>query len=121
MITTNETEKLKICGRGLNAGRSPPHPPSKEAAILDHARKGLEKYFKGGTVVQRREGFLGGSEAPRFFASPQHTPDQLIPLHISLTPLISCPKVGTFGYQDHREKRYSTSMTSHRLSIPEAE
>ena len=43
MIVTNETEKLKICGRGLNAGWSPPHPQSKEVAILDRARKGLEK------------------------------------------------------------------------------
>ena len=43
MIVTNETEKLKICGGGLNAGWSPPHPPSKEAAIPDHAQKGLEK------------------------------------------------------------------------------
>ena len=41
MIATNEMEKLKISGGGLNAGWSPPHPPSKEAAILDHARKGL--------------------------------------------------------------------------------
>ena len=36
-------KKSKICGRGLNASWSPPHPPSKEAAIPDHARKGLEK------------------------------------------------------------------------------
>ena len=40
---TNETEKSKICGGGLNASQSPPHPPSKEVAIPDHARKGLEK------------------------------------------------------------------------------
>ena len=31
----NETEKLKICGEGLNASWSPPHPTSKEAAIPD--------------------------------------------------------------------------------------
>ena len=40
---TNKMEKLKICGGGLNAGRSPPHPPSKEATVLDRVRKGLEK------------------------------------------------------------------------------
>ena len=40
---TNETEKSKICGGGLNAGRSPRHPPSKEVVILDYAQKGLEK------------------------------------------------------------------------------
>ena len=33
----NELQKLKICGGGLNAGQSPPHPPSKKAAIPDHA------------------------------------------------------------------------------------
>ena len=37
----NETQKLKICGGGLNAGRSPPHPPSKKVVIPDHAREGL--------------------------------------------------------------------------------
>ena len=42
-------------------------------------------------------------------------PDQLIPLHISLTPLVSCPKVGTFGYQDHQEKRYSAPDTGSQL------
>ena len=47
---------------------------------------------------------------------PRHDiPRQLIPLHISLTPLISCPKVGIFGYQDHREKRYSTSDSDSHL------
>ena len=56
----NEMQKLKICGRGLNASRSPPHPPSKKAAILDCAQEGFEKKkFKGGTVVHRREGFPG--------------------------------------------------------------
>ena len=43
MIVTNETEKSKICGGGLNAHQSPPHPPSKEAAAPDHTWKGLEK------------------------------------------------------------------------------
>ena len=40
---TNETEKSKIHGGGLNASQSPPHPPSKEAVILDCTWKGLEK------------------------------------------------------------------------------
>ena len=43
MIMTNETEKSKICGSGLNASWSPPHPPSKEAAVPDRTQKGLEK------------------------------------------------------------------------------
>ena len=43
MIAKNETEKLKICGGGLNANQSPPHPPSKKAAVPDRTWKGLEK------------------------------------------------------------------------------
>ena len=35
--------KIKICGRGLNAGQGPPHPLSKKAAIPDHAREGFEE------------------------------------------------------------------------------
>ena len=49
------------------------------------------------------------------YTSSRHTPDQLILLHISLTPLVSCPKVGTFGYQDHQEKRYSTPDSGSQL------
>ena len=39
----SETQILKICGGGLNTGWSPPHPPSKKAAIPDHAREGFEE------------------------------------------------------------------------------
>ena len=39
----SETQKLKICGGGLNASQSPPHPPSKKAAVLDHAQEGFEE------------------------------------------------------------------------------
>ena len=60
------------------------------------------------------ERLSGGSEAPRI-ASSWHTPNQLIPLHVSLTPLVSCPKVGTFGCQDHWKKRYSTSDSGSHL------
>ena len=58
-------------------------------------------------MVLKHRGFI--------YASSQHTPDQLIPLHISLTPLVSCPRVGTFGYQDHQEKRYSTPDSGSQL------
>ena len=39
MIITKymKQSKSKICGGGLNAGQSPPHPPSKKAAIPDHS------------------------------------------------------------------------------------
>ena len=39
----NEMQKLKICGRGLNTGQSPPHLPSKKAAIPDRTQEGFEK------------------------------------------------------------------------------
>ena len=99
-------QKLKICGGGLNAGQSPPHPPSKKVAILDCAQEGH--------CSSQERRLSRGSEALRF-ASSRHTPNQLIPLHVSLSPLISCPKVGTFGYQGHREKRYSTSDSGSHL------
>ena len=31
----SETMKIENCGGGLNAGQSPPHPPSKKAATSD--------------------------------------------------------------------------------------
>ena len=63
-----------------------------------------------------REGFPGVLKRQGFiYASSQHTPDQLIPLHISLNPLVSCPKVETFGYQDHQEERYSTPDSGSHL------
>ena len=34
--------KLKICGGGLNTSQSPPHPPSKEAAVPDAHEKSLK-------------------------------------------------------------------------------
>ena len=58
----NETTKiknLKTCGGGLNAGQSPPHPPSKKVAIPDHSRGGLEELEKGWHCSSRVEGFPG--------------------------------------------------------------
>ena len=86
---------------------------SESPLILHHRKwpsrttheKGLKNYRKGGTVVHGKRVFQG-SEAPRIASSP-HTPDQHILLHVSLTPLVTCPKVGTFGCLDHRGKRYS--------------
>ena len=37
------------------------------------------------------------------------------PITCQSYPLISCPKVGTFGYQNHQEKRYSTSDSDSHL------
>ena len=38
-----------------------------------------------------------GSEVQRL-ASARHSPDQLIPFHHSLTPLVSYPRVGISGF-----------------------
>ena len=40
-------QKSKNCGGGLNAGWSPPHPPSKEVAIPDGSQEGFEELEKG--------------------------------------------------------------------------
>ena len=56
----NETTKiknLKICGGGLNAGRSPAHPPSKKVAILDCSQEGFEELEKGWHCSSRVKGF----------------------------------------------------------------
>ena len=104
----NETMKNKIV-----AGVS---TPVRVPLILHHRKwpsqtaheKGLKNYRKGGTVVHGKRVFRG-SEAPRT-ASSRHTPDQCILLHVSLTPLVTCPKVGTFGCLDHQGERYSTRL-----------
>ena len=77
--------------------------------------EGFGKIVEGWHCSSQERRLSGGSEALRFFALSRHTSNQLIPLHISLTFLISCPKVGTFGYQDHREERYSTSDSGSHL------
>ena len=59
---------MKNCGRGLNASRSPPHPPSKEAAVLDRSREGFEELEKGWHCSSREKGFPG-SEALRIASS----------------------------------------------------
>ena len=61
-------------------------------------KKGLKNDRKGGTVVHGKRVFWG-SEAGRIALS-QHTPNQCIPLQVSLTPLDTCPKVETFGCLD---------------------
>ena len=42
-------------------------------------------------------------------------PQPTHPITCQSYPLILCPKVGIFGYQDHREKRYSTSDSGSHL------
>ena len=55
----NETTKVKNCGGGLNAGWSPPHPPSKKVAALDHSREGFEELEKGWHCSSWVKGFPG--------------------------------------------------------------
>ena len=50
---------MKTCGGGLNAGQSPPHPPSKEVAILNHSQEGFEELEKGWHCSSREKGFPG--------------------------------------------------------------
>ena len=121
-------KKSKICGGGLNAGQSHPHPPSKEAAIPHHARKGLENYLKGGTVVHRREGFPGVLKHRGFFLClvttyprPAHpiTYQSYPPHFISQSRDIWLSRPSREEIQHLR--LWQPPMTSHRLSIPEAE
>ena len=52
----------------------------------------------------------------KYRGSPHHDIPPTNSSHfIRLTPFISCPKVGTFGYQDHQGKRYSTSDSGSHL------
>ena len=103
MIVTNKMlkimkHKMKFCGGGLNTSWSPPHPPSKKRPSWTMHDKGLKKKIKGGTVVYGRKAFWGGL---KHRGLPHHD----IPLTNSscyrLTPLVSCPKVETFGKQGH--------------------
>ena len=52
-------KQRKNCGRGLNTGWSPPHPPSKKVAIPDHSREGFEELEKGQHRSSREKGFPG--------------------------------------------------------------
>ena len=58
-------------------------------------------HWKGTDINKAELKFTGswgswGSEVPKFAPTP-HLPDELDPLLDSLTPLITCSKVGTFG------------------------
>ena len=55
---TTKIKKLKICGGGLNADQSPPHPPSKKVAIPDRSQEGLEELEKGWHCSSWVKGFL---------------------------------------------------------------
>ena len=50
-------KQQKNCGGGLNASQSPPHPPSKKVAILDHSREGFEELEKGLHCSSWEKGF----------------------------------------------------------------
>ena len=80
----------------LNTGWSTPIilPQGKHPPRIAHW-KGIN-IEKGGT---EDTGFFWdswGSEAPKLTLT-LHLPNELNPLLNSLTPLITCPKVGTFG------------------------
>ena len=50
-------KQQKNCFGGLNANQSPPHPPSKEVAILDCSREGFEELEKGWHCSSQEKGF----------------------------------------------------------------
>ena len=81
---------------GLNTGWSTtPHPPTKKASAPDHS---LEGYLYLQKAALKFTGSWGswGSEVPKSALTP-HLPDELDPLLDSLTPLVTCSKVGTFS------------------------
>ena len=58
----NETAKMKKFdfGGGLNAGWSPPHPPSKKASIPDCSQEVFEEIDQGWHCSSWEKGFPGG-------------------------------------------------------------
>ena len=66
----DKNETPKICGRGLNTGQSPPHPPSKKVAIRDCSQEGFfEDIDKGWHCSSWEKGFPGGLKHQ---GSPRH-------------------------------------------------
>ena len=55
----NETTEIENCGRGLNTGQRPPHPPSKKVAAPDCSQEGFEKLEKEWHCSSWVKGFLG--------------------------------------------------------------
>ena len=80
---------------GLNTGWSTtPHPPQRK-------RPPRIAHWKGKNMNKAALKFTGswgswGSEVPKSSLTP-HLPDELDPLLDSLTPLVTCSKIGTFG------------------------
>ena len=117
MISTNETEKSKNLWQGSQCRSESPSSSLKRSIRPGPCMEGFGKVIEGWHCSSQERRLSGGSEAPRFLFMPRHD----IPLTNSshcisvLSPLVSCPKVGTFGYQDHRAKRYSTSDSGSHL------
>ena len=81
---------------GLNTGWSTtPHPPTKKASTSDCSLEGYRYYQKAALKFTGSWGSWG-SEVPKSAPTP-HLPDKLNPLLDSLTPLVTCSKVGTFN------------------------
>ena len=84
----------------LNSGDS---TPAGVLPLILPQRKHLPRiaHWEGTNINKAALKFIGswgswGSEVPKSAPTP-HLPDELDPLLDSLTPLVSCPKVGTFG------------------------
>ena len=81
---------------GLNTGWSTtPHPPTKESVHLGLLTGRVQILTKAALKFTGSWGSWG-SEVPKSSLTP-HPPNELDPLLDSLTPLVTCSKVGTFG------------------------
>ena len=96
----NETPKIKNLWWGSQCQSESPSSSLKESGCPSPLTRRVGRNRLRVALKFTRERLSEGSEAPRI-ASSQHTPNQLIPLPDSLIPLVLCPKVGTFGCQDH--------------------
>ena len=93
-LSTCIPKNFKIWG---NLHRLEYYPSSshKESIRLGSLTGRVSILTKGGTEIHRFWGSWG-SEVPRSTLTP-HLPDELNLLLDSLTPLVTCSKVGTFG------------------------
>ena len=95
VLSTCIRKNFKIRGDSTLAGVHPSssHKESVHPGLLTGR---VSMLTRGGTEVHRFFWGSWGSEVPRVTLT-LHPPNKLNPLLNSLTPLVTCPKVGTFG------------------------
>ena len=118
MITTNEMEKIKNLWLGSQHQSESPSSSLKGSGHPGPHMEGFGKIVEGWHCSSQERRLSRDSEAPRlhFLCLITTYPRPTHPVTYQSYPrLISCPKVGTFGYHDHRVKRYSTSDSGSHL------